>query len=99
MTVVYQLEDLDIEFEWDELKARRNLDKHGVPFTEAAEVFLDPFQQWLDASRNDEQRDAIVGFSRAKRFLVVVYIERGVRTRIISARPATRQERRYYEEA
>jgi uncharacterized DUF497 family protein len=99
MTVVYQLEDLELEFEWDELKARRNFDKHGVLFREAAEVFLDPFQQWLEASRNEEHRDAIIGYSRAKRLLLVVYVERDVRIRLISARPATRQERRRYEEA
>ncbi len=48
---------------------------------------------------DDEQRDFIIGYSLAQRLLLVVYLERGVRTRIISARPATRQERKLYEEA
>jgi len=50
-----------------------------------------------DATANNEQRDLIIGYSLASRLLLVVYVERGKRTRIISARPATRIERKLYE--
>jgi len=97
MDVVHPLQG--IEFEWDENKARSNLDKHGVAFEEATEAFFDPFYQTGDASAdNDEQRNFLIGYSLAQRLLLVVYIERDERTRIISARPATRVERKLYEE-
>lgn len=98
MTIVYQLQG--IEFEWDDDKAQSNFDKHGVTFEEAAEVFFDPFYQTGDASRNSEEdREFIIGYSLSQRVLLVVYTERGQRTRLISARPATRAERKVYEEA
>ena len=96
MSVLYQLQD--IEFQWDENKAQSNLLKHGIAFEEAAEVFFDPFHQTGDASTDDEQRDFIVGYSLLQRILLVVYVERDQRTRIISARRATRHERKLYEE-
>ncbi len=100
MNILYRLQG--IEFEWDNNKAQSNLDKHGVTFEEAAEVFFDPFYQTGDASSttsNTEQREFIIGYSLEQRLLLVVYVERGVRTRLISARPATRLERKLYEEA
>ena len=97
MDSVYRLQG--IEFEWDENKARSNIEKHGVTFEEAGEVFFDPFYQTGDASASNEQRDFIIGYSLAQRLLLVVYVERGRRTRIISARPATRAERKLYEQA
>lgn len=97
MDIVYRLQG--IEFEWDENKARSNIEKHGVTFEEAAEVFFDPFYQEGDASINEEQRNFIIGYSLVQRVLLVVYTKRSERTRLISARPATRQERKLYEEA
>jgi len=97
MDIIYRLQGL--EFEWDEDKARRNVEKHGVTFEEAVEAFFDPFYQTGDASVNDELRDFVLGYSLAQRLLLVIYTERGERTRIISARPATRAERKLYEEA
>ena len=97
MSILYQLQG--IEFQWDENKAQSNLLKHGIAFEEAAEVFFDPFHQTGDASTDDEQRDFIVGYSLLQRILLVVYVERDQRTRIISARRATRHERKLYEEA
>ena len=88
-----------IDFEWDHRKAQRNEKKHGVSFEEAAEVFLDPFHQRGDASTHRESRDFILGYSARQRLLLVVYVERVHRFRIISARTATRQERKQYEEA
>ena len=97
MDIVYRLQG--IGFEWDENKAQSNIEKHGVTFEEAAEVFFDPFYQEGDASVNEEQRDFIIGYSPVQRVLLVVYTERSERTRLISARPATRPERKLYEEA
>ena len=97
MSILYQLQD--IEFQWDENTAQSNLLKHGIAFEEAAEVFFDPFHQTGDASTDDEQRDFIVGYSLLQRILLVVYVERDQRTRVISARRATRHERKLYEEA
>jgi len=97
MDIIYRLQGF--EFEWDAAKAQRNVEKHGVTFEEAAEAFFDPFYQTGDASVNDEWRDFVLGYSLAQRLLLVIYTERGERTRIISARPATRAERKLYEEA
>lgn len=96
MNIVYRLQGL--EFEWDENKAFSNIEKHGVTFEEAAEVFFDPFYQTGNASANNEQRDFIIGYSLSQRLLLVVYVERGQLTRIISARVATRNERKIYEQ-
>jgi len=97
MDVLHHLQDVD--FEWDETKAKSNFEKHGVKFEEAAEVFLDPFYQYGEASAEDEEeREFIIGYSLSPRLLLAVYTERGERTRIISARPATREERKLYEE-
>ena len=95
MNVVYRLEG--IEFEWDANKAQSNIEKHGVTFEEAAEVFFDPFYKEGDASANNEQRYCIIGYSLAPRLLLVVHVERGVRIRLISARPVTTAERKLYE--
>jgi hypothetical protein len=95
MDVIYILQG--VEFEWDENKARRNVEDHGVTFEEAAEAFFDPFYQGGDASVDNEQRDFIIGYSLSQRLLLVAYIERGERTRLISARLATRTERKLYE--
>lgn len=95
MDIVYRLQG--VEFEWDANKAESNIEKHGVTFEEAAEAFFDPFYQSGDATANNEQRDFIIGYSLEQRLLLVVYVERGKRNRIISARPATRNERKLYE--
>ena len=90
---------LDIEFEWDEEKYAVNLQKHGVKFEEAAEVFFDPENRFGNASVDNEFREYVVGYSSSNRILLVVFVERDVRTRIISARRATSQERKEYEES
>ena len=97
MNIIYGLQG--VEFEWNDTKARSNVERHGVTFEEAVEVFFDPFYQSGDASANQETRDFIMGYSLSQRLLLVVYTERRERTRIISARPATRSERKLYEEA
>jgi hypothetical protein len=95
MDSVYRLQG--VELESDTNKFQINLEKHGVSFEEAAEVFFDPFYQEGDATVNDEQRNFILGYSRTQRLLLVVYVERSLRIRIISSRPATRTERKLYE--
>ena len=78
---------------WDESKAKRNRQKHGISFEEACEVFFDPFFRLVDASRNDEARDAVIGCDARGQLLYVVHIEfEGEAVRIISARKATRKE-------
>lgn len=88
-----------VTFVWNDHKARINPSNHdGVTFQQAAEAFFDPFLVVVDASRNNEERDAIIGLDRRWNLLYVVYIERENDTiRIISARKATRKEREYYE--
>ena len=61
MDIVYRLQG--VEFELNEKKARSNLEKHGVKFEEATEVFFDPFYQVGDATTNNQQRDFILGYS------------------------------------
>jgi uncharacterized DUF497 family protein len=90
---------MPLVFTWDVGKAGSNRDKHGVAFEEAATVFGDPLSMTIldPAHSNDENRFIIIGRSRAHRLLVVVHAERRDHIRIISARPATRRERRDYE--
>jgi uncharacterized protein len=96
MNVVYRLQG--VLFEWNSDKAESNVAKHGVTFEEAAEVFLDPFYQMGDASACNEQRDFVIGYSLSQRILLVVYVVRQERNRIISARVATRFEQKLYEQ-
>jgi len=88
-------------FEWNLDKAIDNQHKHDVLFEEATTVFGDPLALLMadpDHSQ-DEQRYLILGLSRQGRLLVVAFTERVQRTRLISARKATRRERKLYEEA
>jgi uncharacterized DUF497 family protein len=83
-------------FEWDDAKAAANLRKHGISFEQAAEACDDALALVItDALLAD--RYNVIGMG-AGRVLFVVTVERGERTRIISARPATPAERRAYEE-
>ena len=85
-------------FEWDEEKAAANLRKHKVDFRDAARVFGDPYRmETYDAAHSDEEdRYNVIGLVRD--VLFVVYTERRENVRIISARKATRLEkRRYYD--
>jgi uncharacterized DUF497 family protein len=86
-------------FVWAEEKARRNPALHdGITFERAAEVFFDPFLRLVDASRDDEARDAVLGYDTLGQLLFVVHIEvEEEYIRIISARKATPQERHTYD--
>ncbi|MEO0997236.1 MAG: BrnT family toxin [Pseudomonadota bacterium] len=89
-----------IEFEWDLAKSRTNLKKHGVSFDEAQSVFYDEFaQQYYDDEHSvGEDRFIMLGMSMKSRILVVCHCERrdDETIRIISARKATRKERKHY---
>lgn len=89
-----------VQFEWDQKKAAANQYKHGVTFNEAATVFIDPLSLTIpDALHSDEEdRFLILGQSTHNRLLVVSFTERGDNIRIISARVASRRERKDYEE-
>lgn len=91
---------MSLEFEWDQEKADSNRRKHRVSFAEAATVFADPLAAIFDdeVHSEEEQREIIVGHSADNRLLLVCFTERAGAIRIISARQATRRERRDYEE-
>jgi uncharacterized DUF497 family protein len=86
-------------FIWDEQKARENPRRHdGITFEQAAEAFFDPFLKIVDASRNEEAHDAIIGMDARWNLLFVVHIElEEDAIRLISARKSPRQERDDYE--
>lgn len=97
MDVTYTLNG--IHFVWDDNKAVRNLHKHnGLAFERAAQAFFDPFLRVVDSSRNNEERDAVIGMDDGWNLLFVVHIQfEDDRIRLISARESTRTERKYYE--
>ncbi len=88
-------------YEWDPKKARRNLHDHGVSFEEAATIFRDPLAAtYPDPDHSHvEDREITIGYSTGERLLFVSHCRRGERTRIISARKATRRERNQHEES
>jgi uncharacterized DUF497 family protein len=85
-------------YEWDARKAAANLKKHGVSFPDAATVFLNPLAMtYPDPDHSvDEQQEVTIG---QQQLVFVSHCERGDRIRIITARSATRPERKQYEEA
>jgi uncharacterized DUF497 family protein len=91
---------MQLIFEWDQNKARTNLVKHGVSFAEAATVFADPLSRTIPDPDHSQAEDRwiVLGQTNQKKLLVVVYTERGDNIRMISARRASRRERKQYEE-
>ncbi len=87
-------------FEWSPEKAKENIEVHGVSFDEATTVFQDVLSLTIyDPLHSDvEDRYIIIGSSYKNRVLVIVHTERKNRIRIISARKATRNEKKQYEE-
>lgn len=87
-------------FEWDSAKARKNIKIHGVSFDEASTAFKDTLSLTIyDPLHSDEEdRQILIGNSYKNRLLVVVHTERGDKIRIISARKATKNEKKQYEE-
>ena len=90
-----------LDFEWDADKANRNVEKHRVSFEEAATVFNDPmFITLVDEEHSiDEERYITIGLSSRGRLLMLAHADRGNRTRIISARRATKKEEQFYAKA
>jgi hypothetical protein len=88
-----------MDFQWDVDKARNNRKKHGVEFADAVAVFEDEMALNIeDPDAVGERRFVTVGRDTTGQLLTVVYTLRGREIRIIPARPATRQERKDYEE-
>jgi hypothetical protein len=89
-----------IAFEWDRGKDSANRRKHGVGFAEASTVFDDPLSITIPDPEHGigEERFVITGTSSQRSLLIVVHTIRGERIRLISARPATKHEKRNYEE-
>ena len=97
MDAAYELRG--VTFVWDPAKAESNKQKHGVACEEAAEAFFDPFVRVVDTDSEDESRDGIIGMDTRWNLLFVVHILFEDDTiRMISARTATRHERRWYED-
>ena len=88
-----------VEFEWDETKNRANIRKHGVSFATASRIFEKPFLTRRDNRRQyGEDRYISVGEVDGVAVVVVAHTDRGDRTRLISARPASRKERQAWHE-
>jgi hypothetical protein len=87
-------------FEWDPAKDASNRRKHGISFEAALSVFADPLARiFPDEDHSEpEEREIIVGSSSVGRLLVVSFISKRASIRLLSARLATRHERKDYEE-
>ena len=89
-----------MSYEWDAAKAKANFAKHGVHFADAAVVLEDDFALTMrDPYSEEEERWVTMGKDALGRILVVVYAWRGDAVRLISARRASAQERKSYEES
>lgn len=86
-----------MDFQWDNNKAETNLTTHGVDFADAVAVFEDLNALTIDDPHPYEQRFLTIGLDFLSRVLVVSYTWRSNSIRIISARKATKNERRQYE--
>ena len=84
---------------WDDAKRKSNLEKHGLDFKDAHLVYDNPDKCTYDTSRQGEQRwmDLAVAVIQG-RLLTLIYTERGDNVRVISFRPASREEREQYEQ-
>jgi hypothetical protein len=84
---------------WDDAKRKSNLEKHGLDFKDAQLVYDNPDKCTYDTSRQGEQRwmDLAVAVIQG-RLLTLIYTERGDNVRVISFRPASREEREQYEQ-
>jgi len=91
---------MPLTFEWDPRKARTNFAKHGVTFEEATTIFGDPLALTIPDPEHSltEERYITMGKAFSGKLLVVAHTDRGDNIRIISARGASRRERKFYEE-
>ena len=97
---MYLIKSMGILFQWDINKAKTNALKHKVSFEEAATVFGDNRSITIDdfAHSAYEKRKITIGKSANNHIIVIVHTERGQHIRIISARRASKKERKQYEE-
>lgn len=87
-----------MEFEWDDQKNRQNITKHGVSFATACRIFEGPVISWADDRKDyGEPRHHSIGQIEGVVVLAVIHTPRVGKTRLISARPANRSERKRYE--
>jgi uncharacterized DUF497 family protein len=95
------IEDEETQFEWDPEKAKKNLKKHGVSFEEASTISKDPqYISFLDNEHSaDEERHITIGLFDKLRLLMAAHTDRKNLIRIISARKATKNEKKFYDEA
>jgi uncharacterized DUF497 family protein len=93
---VVEIVDLDVGsgFEWDRRKSNSNLDKHGIDFEDAVEIFYGPVML-RRSDRNNEERWVAIG-SLGNRTIAVVVTRRAAVIRIVSARRARKNEEREY---
>ena len=91
---------MSLQFEWDPRKAKVNLAKHGVSFEEAMTVFGDLLARIFDDEEHseDEKQEIIIGHSIQQHLVLVSFTCDEDTIRLLSARKATRQERKDYEE-
>lgn len=91
---------MSLRFEWDPKKAEANLAKHDVSFEEAMTVFADPLARIFPDEEHsvDELREILIGHSARQQLILVNFTGIDDRVRILSARKATRMERKDYEE-
>lgn len=88
-----------MDVEWDPGKARSNIRKHGISFSDAQTVLYDRLALSMeDRSAEGENRYLTVGSDALNRIIVVCYTYRNMKVRLISARRATKLERNAYEE-
>src|SRR4030043_673007 len=87
-------------FEWDPNKAKENSETHGISFDEASTAFGDTLSLAIYDPLHSEEEDRfiLIGNSHRNRLLVIVHTERAENIRIISAKKATKKERKQYEE-
>lgn len=97
---------MQYNFKWDPNKAQSNIEKHGITFEEAAEVFLDALQLSIFDDEHSEHEERWITLGKnSKGYLIVVihtfeeHNHQKVTLRIISARKATKQEQQQYEES
>lgn len=97
---------MQYNFKWDPDKAQSNIEKHGITFEEAAEVFLDALQLSVFDDEHSEHEERWITLGKnSKGYLIVVihtfeeHNHQKVTLRIISARKATKQEQQQYEES
>lgn len=91
---------MNLQFEWNDSKAKLNLKKHGIDFEEAKAVFRDTLAYIFDDEWHSvaEKREIIIGHDDKNRLLIVCFTERSQIIRIISARLTTKKEGQDYEE-